>query len=368
MKKRWIATLMTAAVLLGLTACGGQETAEEDPIPAGTAVEIQIVERGDIATESTVTGMVSADRNVPVMPPVSCKVKEVKVKAGDTVQAGDALFVMDTADLRDLYGTVLNTYSSTKALLDEQVRQTKETLENLKVLYEMGAVSKSTVDQTELGLMQAESTRESTLAQLGLKDVLDTLSDPVVTAPISGTITNVGITAGVITSNTSPAVVISEISRPQVVVNVSETLQPYLHTGDQVEVVIPSLSEEPVTGTISSVASAISQTSALYEVHIALPESVDLSIGMFARAYFRTDARTDAVLVPTEAILTSEEEQYVYIVADGAAYRVTVTTGLVGEKETEIVTGLTGGEQLVTRGQSYLSDGAPVRITEGSAA
>ena len=103
-------------------------------------------------------------------------------------------------------------------------------------------------------------------------------------------------------------------------------------------------------------------------VHIALPESVDLSIGLFARACFRTDARTDAVLVPTEAILTSEEEQYVYIVEDDTAYRVTVTTGLVGEEETEIVTGLTGGEQLVTRGQSYLSDGAPVRITEGSAA
>ena len=357
--------MMAAALLLGLTACGSQEETE-DPAPSGTAVEVQTVERGDIATENTVTGMVSADRNVPVMPPVSCKVKTVKVKAGDTVKAGAPLFVMDTADLQDLYSSVLETYSSTKTLLDEQIRQTQESLDNLKVLYEMGAVSKNTVEQTELGLMQAQSSRESTLTQLGLKDVMDTLNDPVVTAPIAGTITSVNVTAGVMTANTSPAVVISEISRPQVVVNVSETLQPYLHTGDKVDVVIPSLSEDAVTGTISSVASAVSQTSALYEVHIDLPKSVNLSIGMFARAYFHTDSRTNVVLVPTEAILTSEEEQYVYIVNDGAAYRITVTTGLVGEKETEILTGLNGGEQLVTRGQSYLSDGAPVRVTEGS--
>lgn len=366
MKHRLIAALMTAVLVLGLAACGAEDTVE-DTTPSGTAVEVQTVERGDIATENTVTGMVSADRNMPVMAPVAAKVKEVKVKAGDTVEAGDPLFVMDTADIRDLYSTVLETYSSTKALLDEQVRQTSQTLENLKVLYEMGAVSKNTLEQTELGLMQAESTRESTLAQLGLKDVLDTLNDPVVTAPIGGTITNIGVTAGVIVGNSSPAVVVSEISRPQVVVNVSETLQPFLRTGDEVDVVVPSLGEEPMVGTITSVASAISQTTALYEVHISLPETVELSIGMFARAHFRTDERADAVLVPTEAILTSEKEQYVFIVEDGLAYRIPVTTGLVGETETEIVTGLTGGEQLVTRGQSYLSDGAPVRVTEGSA-
>lgn len=363
MKKRLTVSLMAAVLLLGLTGCGEQE--ETVPVPTGTAVEIQTVERGDISTESTVTGMVSANRSIPVMSTVACKVKEVKVRAGDTVAAGDALFVLDTSDIRDLYSTVLDTYSSTKALLDEQVRQTQESLENLKVLYEMGAVSKSTLDQTALGLMQAESTRESTLAQLGLKDVLDALNDPVVTAPISGTISNVGVTAGVTVGNSSPAIVVSEIGRPQVVVSVSESLQPYIHTGDEVSVVIPSLGEEPITGVIASVASAISQTSALYEVHIDLPETLAVSIGMFARATFHTDGREGAVLVPTEAILTADDEQYVFIVDGESAYRVTVTTGLIGQSQTEIITGLTGGEQLVTRGQSYLSDGAPVRITEG---
>lgn len=364
--KKISAFLAAVLLLTSLTACSSKQ--EESSVPAGTAVEVKTVQRADIATEDTVTGMVSANRNMPVMPPVSCKIKEVHVKAGETVKKGDKLFTLDTADIRDLYGTLLNTYSSTKALLDEQIRQTEQTYENLQALYEMGAVSQSQLDQTKLGLMQAKSSRDSTLAQLGVKDVMDALADPTVRAPIDGTVSNISATAGVIAANSSPALIVSEIGHPQLTVSVSEVLQPFLRVGDPVTVTIPSLDDAEVEGTIFSVASVVSQSNALYEVRIDLPETLEVSVGMFARAHFSTNSRANTVVVPTEAILTREDAQFVYIVEGSTAYRVEVTTGLIGETETEILTGLNGGEQLVTRGQSYLSDGAPVRITEGGAA
>lgn len=364
--KKIIAILTAALLLFGMTACSKQQ--EDTSAPVGTAVEVKQVQRSSIATEDSVTGMVNANRNMPVMPTVSGKIKEVYVKSGETVEKGDKLFAMDTADIRDLYGTVLNTYASTKALLDEQIRQTEETYENLQVLYEMGAVSKNQLDQTKLGLLQARSTRDSTLAQLGVKDVVDALDNPIVTSPISGKISNVSVTPGVIAANNSPAMIISEIGRPQLVVNVSEVLQPSLHAGDTVVVTIPSMDDKEVEGIISSVASAISQTTALYEVQIDLPASLEVSVGMFATAHFSTNSRTDTVVVPTEAILNRDGKQFVYIVSNDIAYRMEVTTGLIGETETEILTGLSGGEMLVTRGQSYLSDGAPVRVTEDHAA
>ncbi len=368
MKKKFCTLLAAACILTSLSGCGSDGSASSSAAsaePQGTAVETQVVETGDIATENTVTGSVTANRSVPVLSKVACKVASVKVNAGDTVKAGDVLFTLSTADLQDLYGSALKTYNSTKELLDEQVRQTQESLDNLNALYEMGAVSKNQIEQTQLGLMQAENTRESTLTQMGLDDVVDALANPAVTAPISGTISSVGVTAGVTVSPTAAAVVVSEIGHPQVVVNVSESLQPSISVGDSVEISIPSLSSDTITGTVASVASAVSPTSALYEVHIDLPSDLKVSIGMFARVTFRTDERTGTVLVPTESILTSEDEQYVFIVDGDTAYRIVVTTGLVGETQTEITSGLHGGEQLVTRGQSYLSDGAPVRVTEG---
>ncbi|MDO4813377.1 MAG: efflux RND transporter periplasmic adaptor subunit [Eubacteriales bacterium] len=361
--KKILVLILAAFLVMGLAACNEGEIA----VPGGTAVEVQTVACADIATEDTVTGMVVAGGDLPVMAPIACKVAEVYVRAGDTVKKNDPLFKLDTADIRDLYGTLLNTYSSTKSLLDESVRQSKQTYENMKVLFEMGAVSQNQLDQTKLAVLQAESTRESTLAQLGVKDVVDALSDPVVRAPADGTVAAINVKKGVQTSNTSVAAVVSEIARPQLTVSVSEVLQPQLSAGDTVTVVLPSLDNKEVEGVILSVASAISQSTALYEVQIALPEDLEVSIGMFAKAVFHTDSRTKAVVVPTEAILTQEDTQYVYIVRDDAAYRVEVTTGLIGATETEILSGLSGGEQLVVRGQSYLSDGAPVRITERGA-
>lgn len=360
--KKAVLLLLALLLALSLAACGEEEIA----MPTGTAVEVQTVVRADISTEDSVTGMVMASRNVPAMTSVACKIAEVYVRAGDVVEKNAPLFKVDTSDIRDLYSTLLSTYASTKQLLDESVVQAEKSYEDMQALFEMGAVSRNTLDQTRLGILKAESTRESTLAQLGVKDVLDALSDPVVRAPIAGTVASVSATAGVMMSNTSPAVVLSEITRPQLNVSVSEVLQPKISVGDTVSVVLPSLDNKEVEGVITSVASVVSQSNALYEVQIALPEDIEVAIGTFAKAVFHTDSRIQAVVVPTEAILRQEDAQCVYIVKDDTAYRVEVTTGLIGAAETEILTGLEGGEQLVTRGQSYLSDGAPVRITGGA--
>ena len=320
MKKQPICALLAAALVVsGLSACGQSGDTSAEPEPLGTAVETQTVTTGDIAVESTVTGSVTANRNVPVLSKVGCEVKSVHVKAGDTVAVGDPLYTLDTSDLQDTYGNALTTYTKSRELLDEQLRQAQESCDNLQALFELGAVSQNQLDQARLGLLQAENARASTLA-------------------------------------------------PQVVVNVSETLQPIISVGDKVDVEIPSISGT-LEGTIASVASAVSPTTARYEVHIDLPEDTQVSIGMFARATFRTDSRTGTVLIPTESILTGEDgQQSVYIVDGDTAYQIAITTGLVGEKDTEVTSGLHGGEQLVTRGQSYLSDGAPVRVTNAPAA
>ena len=84
--------------------------------------------------------------------------------------------------------------------------------------------------------------------------------------------------------------------------------------------------------------------------------------GMFADVTFFTDVSQNAVVVPTESILTSGGVQYVYVVEDGTARYTEVITGLTGNGVTEVTGGLTEGQQLVTVGQAYLSDGDAVRV------
>ena len=92
-----------------------------------------------------------------------------------------------------------------------------------------------------------------------------------------------------------------------------------------------------------------------------------LLAGMFADVTFHTDASENAITVPTEAILTRGETRYVFVVENGTALYKEVTTGLTGSGVTEVLTGLEAGQQLVTVGQAYLSDGDPVRIVSGTA-
>ena len=98
-------------------------------------------------------------------------------------------------------------------------------------------------------------------------------------------------------------------------------------------------------------------------VVLTVPADVTgLLSGMFADVTFHTDVAEQTIVVPTEAIRTSNGVQYVYVVEEDTARYIEVTTGLVGSGVTEVTSGLTEGQQLVTVGQAYLADGDPVRV------
>jgi RND family efflux transporter MFP subunit len=154
----------------------------------------------------------------------------------------------------------------------------------------------------------------------------------------------------------------------KVTVSVSESLVPKLSIGDSVDVAV-SAANQSFTGTIRSVEQAANAQTKLYTVTIGVPADVSgLLSGMFADVTFHTDVSENAVVVPTEAILTAGETQYVYVVEGGdTAKYVEVSTGLTGSGVTEVTSGLAAGEQLVTVGQSYLTDGDAVRVVSGEA-
>ena len=103
----------------------------------------------------------------------------------------------------------------------------------------------------------------------------------------------------------------------------------------------------------------------LYGVTIKVPAAYGTGVlaGMFADVVFYTDTQNDAVVIPTEAIQTGMDGQYVYTLdSENLAHRVLVETVLVGDGVTEVTSGLYGGETLVTVGQFYLSDGSTARV------
>ena len=383
-RNRITALVLTAALALSLTACGGKEAAEEAPA-AGTAVQVVTVAQDSIATENKVSGKVSADNESTIMVATSAKCTAVYANAGDEVSAGDIICTLDLGSTLSSYNAATISYNSSvqsyqdqKAVFDAQINLYQKNVDDLKALFEIGAASQVEIDPAELQLKSAIATRNSTLSQLeagmqSSKSSVEQLSSALenvdskgnVIAPISGTLVTMNAVENSFVSTSMPVAVIDGADQMKVVVSVSETLVPKLAAGDTADVYVSSI-DQSFTATIRSVERTANVQTKLYTVTLGIPADVTgLLSGMFADVTFHTDVSENTIVVPTEAILTSNDVQYVYVVEDDTARYVEVTTGLTGSGVTEITSGLTAGQQLVTVGQAYLADGDPVRIVTG---
>ena len=248
-------------------------------------------------------------------------------------------------------------------------------MEDTRALFGIGAASQVEVDQAELSVMQLEMTRDSTLSQLraGMENYrsnleqLNLIMDDVdaygnVIAPASGTLASLSAIEGGFVSANYPVAVISNAEQMKVTVYISEALVPKIVIGDAAHISIAAANAE-FTGVIRSVEQTANAQTKLYAVVLSVPgDQTELISGMFADVTFYTATAAGAVAIPSEAILTLDDKQYVFVVEDDTAKRVEVKTGLIGDGVTEILSGLKSGETLVTVGQQYLSDGDVVRI------
>ena len=379
-------TRVFAALLLcamALTACGQEEVQEAGP--AGVAVEVQEISVDTIATENTVSGMISADDETMIMVASAAKCIAVYAQAGDTVTAGQKICTLDvdgTLANRNAaqigYDSAVRARREQVAVLDAQVALQQKTLDATRELFAIGAASQVELDGAQLQLDSAKAQRNSTIGQLdaaveqakaGLEQVgmaLDHVdSEGNVISPVDGILVSMNAVENSYVSTSMPVAVIDGTDAMKITASVSEVLVPKLNAGDVADVYV-SAAEQTFEATIRSVDRAVNMQTRLYTVVLDVPaEAEGLISGMFANVTFRTDVSEDAVVISSNAIVTSNDVQYVYVVEDNTARRVEITTGLTGSGVTEVLSGLEEGQLLVTVGQTYLMDGDAVRIVGG---
>ena len=389
-QKRLLSLALAAAMVATLAACGdkgasGSGSNAGDNTPAGVAVQVEEVAADTISTENKVSGKVVADNETSIFVAASAKCTAVYVEAGDTVTAGQKICTLDLASTlasysaaNISYASAVQSYQDQKAIFDKQIQLAEDNVNNLKALFEIGAASQLEIDQAELSLQQARAGRDSTLAQLeaGMQSYksnvsqLSTVLEDVdangnVIAPVSGTLVSLNAMENSFVSASMPVAVIDGPEQMKITVSVSEALVPKLAIGDEADVAVSAV-DAAFAAQIRSVEKTANVQTKLYTVTLSVPaETEGLMSGMFADVTFRTDTAESAIVIPTEAIQTSGDTQYVFVVENDAAKYAEVTTGLTGNGITEITSGLSAGQRLVTVGQAYLADGDPVRIVSG---
>lgn len=350
--KKHMLIAMALCMALG-TACGKEEAAEEKTL---RSVEISTVGKGDIASEFTYTGKAAPAKEVSVVPTVPGKVLNYHYDVGDKVGQGAVLFTVDSTDLQNNMRSLQASYHAAKLGRDNA----KNTYDSNKLLYDEEIISKNEYDQVKYAYEAADAQLAS--IQVQMDNLKKNISDCTVTSPMTGVIATRGVEKGSFASQAAPAYTVMDLSTIKVEVSVSEQVLNTIQVGDKVFVLMTAASETPLTGTVATIAPAASQTG-MYTVKVELNNrDGKIKSGMMAEVSFTMAASDDTVILPRKAVIEKENETYVYVVKNGKAKKVNVELGIEAEDTIEIKSGLQKGDDVVTKGQTYLSDGEEVNV------
>ncbi|MDY0255877.1 efflux RND transporter periplasmic adaptor subunit [Gudongella oleilytica] len=388
--------LITALALSGCTS----GPVEEEKGDVYTPVEIATVELGSLESTVTLSGRLSANEQVSIIPKASGIVESVNVRLGDMVEVGDILFTIEQNDYSrnveqaqnsiqlaqksvDQAANGLNSAKINFELNKEKIENAMINLERTRILYEEGAVSKSQLEQAELSasqlsldaiqgqVKQAEIAYQQSLSQLeqakvGYDQAQSGLDNTVVKSPIKGTVSALNVVQGQIAAASQVAATVVEMDRVYLQVNVVENIVTKLQEGQKAQVRVSALSEEFIESTVEYVSPTADPRSQLYTVRVYL-DNADKAIkpGMSGEVKLVLDSVDKAIIVKSDAVLDEDGESFVYVVQDGKAIKRTVEVGLDTGDHVEVKSGLTAGEKLIIEGQYYVADGGEVKVVRG---
>jgi cobalt-zinc-cadmium efflux system membrane fusion protein len=351
------------AAMLALGGCGNGkgDPASEAPPPAqveheedGSVIQVDHPEQFPLATaaarnsrsELVVTGVVTPDvsRNVPVVTLASGRVVSVHARLGDSVQKGQLLLTVRSADVSGGYSEYR------KAVADEVLAHTQ--LDRAKDLYAHGAISVNDLQVAQDTEDKAKVDVETTAEHLRLlgndpdrpKGVVD------IYAPVSGVITDQQVTnaAGVQALGPNPFT-ISDLSQVWVVCDVYENDLANVRLGDTAEIRLNAYPRQIFQGRISNIGAILDPNLRTAKVRIEMRNPGLMRVGMFVTATFRGQKQEMHTEIPATAILHLHDRDWVFVVAgDKKFQRVEIASGIMlpGNMQ-EVISGIKSGEQVV---------------------
>ena len=242
------------------------------------------------------------------------------------------------------YEQAQTAYAQAEELYDITVNQAPE--ENIK--------------QAENALKIAEASKASVEAQLVSYEKM--LTDAVIKAPISGIVTAANVKEDTLLSASSIPFTIIDIDKVNIQVSISEQLINSLKINQEVEVKVASVSSDKFKGRIASINPA-ANVYGTYDIKIEIENSDHiLKSGMLGEVYFTKEKKENTIVVPRSAVLSKNNEDYVFIEENGTAKKIVVSLGVDNGENIEVTEGLESGMKLIVKGQSYVSDGSSIEV------
>ena len=182
-------------------------------------------------------------------------------------------------------------------------------------------------------------------------DVLIKLKSGDILAPFSGVLGYTGLTEDILVSNNIFIITLDDNSIIYSDIKIPESYSTFIEKGLPVEVTLSSFKDKTFSGEIDFVSSRINaDTRSLLSRIKVKNENLELISGSLLEVSVKFDLR-NSLSVPDTSVMIEGDKSYVYkISAENIANKTEVKTGLRGDSNIEIISGLTAGDIIVAEG------------------
>lgn len=380
MKKWFLLGLLAFILWFGGTKFFGQKTTTPQYQTAS-------VEKGTLITSVTASGTIASGNSVNITTSATGFVHTLYVKNGDTVVQGQniAAITLDQESLQKQtaawasYLSAQNSLHSAKSKMNSLQAALFKANQAFVTGKGIGSPSDAqkadpTYIQENANWLQAESdytNQAGVIAQveasLSSAWLLYQQLASVVTSPISGKITNLTISEGyplsssslnassTNSSTTSSSQSLGNIAldngKLQASVNLSEIDVTKVKIGQKVTMVLDAFADKTFTGHVAAIDTngSVSSGVTTYPAIIAFDSSLaTMYPNMGVSATIITNVKDNVLLVPSAAVQAQNGAATVRVLKNGQVQTVDVTTGDASDTQTEIVSGLSEGDMVVT--------------------
>ncbi len=357
--------LIVAAATAMLVSCGNKGNMQfgDNEFPVAT------VERASSDMQTTFPAVIKGVQDVEIRPKISGFITQVCVREGQSVGAGQLLFVIDNVT----YQAAVRQAQAAVNTAQAQVNTAKLTYDNTKQLHENKVVG-------DYELQTARNTYESARAQLAqaqaaLASAKETLSFCYVKSPTSGVVGSLPYKVGTLASASSaqPLTTVSNISSMEVYFSMTEKdVLEMTKTSGSVQQAIASMPEvrlQLADGTVYNQPGHVTKMSGMIDAATG-------SVSMIARfpnpqrllksggsgSVIIPTRSSNTIIVPQSVVSEVQDKLFIYVVGKDNKVKYTeITVAPQNDGKNYVVTsGLKTGDKYVTNGITKLSDGMEI--------
>jgi len=365
-----------------------------------TAVTFGKVERMDLTSKVNCNGRIDAKRKVDLSANIMGQIVNLAVREGDAVKKDDFLLQIDQ---KQLAATAQGASASLQALFSDRDaaranaadaqrtydRAVKNYADRIVPLADLER-AKSVLDGANANVQAFDRRIDSARANLAAAN--DTLSKTTIKAPMSGIVTALPVEEGEVavigTMNNAGTklMTIADMSVVEALMDVDETDIPAVRVGQHANITIDAYPNKTFSGIVTEVGSSPITQNGLsgggsqavnFQVKVQVENPpAGVRPGFSCSADIITGTRQKALAIPIQALVVREkpgktanakpkDEEGVYTVAkDNVVKFAPVTTGLSGDSNIELASGVKEGQQIVTgpfRALREIKDGSRVK-------